>query len=449
MAKKSKSVRLLAPVSLNLEELIKNADFHFLINFNKNEKKRRIINNLPISRQLNDFICNFDADKEKQKWLKPVRLKKLYWIITKIGNKRINDPFCLDDFVKLHSSFLQKNLGTRYANQALLILEKLDVIMPSRFKYLAGARSRAFKLCAPYLGQKRHVIKAFDFEQKVDGEGFDDLPTEKVSGVKTSFHQHLLDSLKSVTVSPKAYEHLESLRFEKDTGQVALKRLEAIKKQLLFFVVDKFGRVTSNVTSLTHSKKDADDKKLGLRRFLLLDGEPVIETDIHASHPFHCLDLYQLAEAKEEAVKAEKQRYAALFQNDFYVAIQELSGLDLTKDALKSFWLSEILNRPRPKSAKGKAILTAFELKFPIMVDCLKKVRAKSYIDISHRLLRLESTLLIHTVGQQIWEKTGAKFLTVHDSILHKRQDTKLVQKTINAVYREQLGFAPKLRCNG
>ena len=67
MAKKSKSVRLLAPVSLNLEELIKNADFQFLINFNKNKKKRRIINNLPISRQLNDFICNFDADKEKQK----------------------------------------------------------------------------------------------------------------------------------------------------------------------------------------------------------------------------------------------------------------------------------------------------------------------------------------------------------------------------------------------
>ncbi len=449
MAKKSKSVRLLAPVSLNLEELIKNADFHFLINFNKKEKKRRTINNLPISRQLNDFICHFDADKEKQKWLKPMRLKKLYWIITKIGNKRINDPFYLDDFVKLHSSFLQKNLGTRYANQCLLILEKLGVIKPSHFQYQVGVRSRAFKLCAPYLGQKRHVIKAFDFEQKVDGEGFDDLPSEKISGVETSFHQQLLDSIKSVTVAPQAYEYLESLRFENDTGEMALKRLEAIEKHIWFFVVDKFGRVTSNVTSLTHSKKDADHKKLGLRRFLLLDGEPVIETDIHASHPFHCLDLYQLAEAKEEAVKAEKQRYAALFENNFYAAIQELSGLDLTKDALKIFWLSEILNRSKPKSKNGKAILTAFELKFPMMVDCLKKVRAKSYIDVSHRLLRLESTLLIHTVGQQIWEKTGAKFLTVHDSILHKKNDKKLIHKTINAVYREQLGFAPKLRCNG
>ena len=98
-------VRLLAPITLNLEELIDKTDFNFLLRLSQKDISRRKAKGLPVSQKSKDYIAGFSEKKEKGKWLKPIRLKKLYWGITKIGNKRVNDPFCFDDYVKLPSGF--------------------------------------------------------------------------------------------------------------------------------------------------------------------------------------------------------------------------------------------------------------------------------------------------------------------------------------------------------
>ena len=450
MLKKHRKIKLLAAANLDLEVLINNSAFNFLLKAAEAKKCRRIENNLPLSDELNRYIADFDPKEEKKKWLKPIRLKKLYWIITKIGNRRINDPFCFDGFVKLRSGFLQKNLGTRYANLCLLILEKLGVIISdSQYKYFAGKRCRAFKMREPYFGKKRRIVKDFEFEQRESCDGYDEKPVLKIFGVESPFHQHLLDSLRSTTVSPKAYDYLDSLEFETDTGEIALARLNVIKDKIWQFRIDKYSRVTTNVSSLTHSKVDAKGNKLGLRRFLLLDNEPLIETDLKSSHPFHCLDLYNLSKAAAKTTQAEKEKYAKLFENDFYEFVLEMSGQKLTRNQIKKIWMSEIINRGRPKTKVAKTILTVFEAEFPILVQCMRKIRSRNYKHIAHHLLSIEARLLIHSVGKKVWEKVGAKFLTVHDSILHKEKDKKLIHETIDAVYRQHLGFVPRLNCSG
>ena len=181
MLKKHRKIKLLAAANLDLEVLINNSAFNFLLKAAEAKKCRRIENNLPLSDELNRYIADFDPKEEKKKWLKPIRLKKLYWIITKIGNRRINDPFCFDGFVKLHSGLLQKNLGTRYANLCLLILEKLGVIISdSQYKYFAGKRCRAFKMREPYFGKKRRIVKDFEFEQRESCDGYDEKPVLKI-----------------------------------------------------------------------------------------------------------------------------------------------------------------------------------------------------------------------------------------------------------------------------
>jgi len=436
-------VRLLAPITLNLEELIDKTDFNFLLRLSQKDISRRKAKGLPVSQKSKDYIAGFSEKKEKGKWLKPIRLKKLYWVITKIGNKRVNDPFCFDDYVKLPSGFLQKNLGTRYANQCLIILEQLKVIKPDHFKYQVGIRSRAFKLCEPYLGQKRRVIKGFYFDQKDDGDGFNEEPIERVYGVETPFHQHMLDSLKSVTISPVGFDYLRSLTFDNDSGEIANTRLNAINNKIWQFKIDDYNRVTTNVSTLTSKKTDVNGNKLDLRRFLLLDDEPLVEIDIKSSHPFHCIDLYRQGSGHPEDIAEEKEKYVALFKSDYYNAIRGMCGLDLSRGVIKALWLKEILNRSRPKSKEAKAILAAFEPEFPVLIRCMRKIREINFRQLSHYLMRIESRLLVHTLGREIWEETGAKFLTVYDSIIINGRYAPLVYEKIDSVYRRHLGAVP------
>lgn len=215
-----------------------------------------------------------------------------------------------------------------------------------------------------------------------------------------------------------------------------------------------------------------------MRHFLHLERQELWEVDQQASQPFLMLGLYRARDGVQPSeAKAEADHYYSLWGDlkegaDFYRSFINLTGMDLSREEMKSAMIKGALNcknvhqPPQGVSRKAaKAILLAYANHFPILyrairelktmrdesitktLKCDKHQQEKVYSQYGIKMQQIESSIFIDGVAMELMEK-GIFCYTCHDAIGCLKEHVEAVQSIIEKHVEARVGYKPAVRAS-
>jgi len=278
--------------------------------------------------------------------------------------------------------------------------------------------------------------------------------------------------LKQLTIEPGCIDFINA-NYSKATNQYndVMQSATRIMNSDIFYKVDATsGRYHSNITNMAK----------GLRPFLRINGEPLVNIDIKNSQPY-LLTVILTNPAKVasmaknpafdmmlQSLKVPKKEDVTKFINlvvsgQYYeYFMQELSkiGLHLTRSETKEQVLKILYDQNRlPADELGRVCKTTFKNLFPTVNKVFNKIRGNasgdkftSYKRFAILLQTIESHLLLDVILKRIYkELPGVIAITIHDSIMTGAITNQVdaIRKIMNDELTKFVGFAPKIKIEG
>ena len=278
--------------------------------------------------------------------------------------------------------------------------------------------------------------------------------------------------LKLLTVAPGYKEFIE-LNYTGETDQFnsIVGSATRIMNNDIFYSIDSTsGRFHSNITNMAK----------GLRPFLRINDEPLINCDIKNSQPFLSTILLTnpgkisyltnnpafalLLQTLKVSLSQDVKKYISLVISGllYEYLMKEFSkdGLYLTRDETKRQVLRILFARNRmPQDETNKRARQIFIDRFPKVHRVFSKIRGAEKGDkftnfkrFAILLQRIESYLMLDVILKRIYrELPGTIAVTIHDSIM-----TGVLTNNIEAVRKIMIdeltffvGFAPQIKIEG
>ena len=211
--------------------------------------------------------------------------------------------------------------------------------------------------------------------------------------------------------------------------------------------------------------------------------------DVHASHAFLLLALYDDIKGGGEAIAAEKNEYHRLWttkEKDFYKNFAKLGSFKIEPDNLKNMFLGKHGLNAKYRPKRPSTISKIYRDNFPILEKQMRLVKTTKYLDdgdifwktygkrlekkrttaknlnrweptdilygqlayINHRR---ESEAVIQIAAKMMLDELGPTSfaLTCHDALGVQRKRIPLAKKALNKAYIQVTGKRPKLIVKG
>jgi len=326
------------------------------------------------------------------------------------------------------------------------------IIGESCYKYSFAPDYKSKYISVPLHNQKliRRIEKA--------GE---DLRKEGAKSIRT--HGDQVRYLKQLTIDENYTEILSSYQEGTEQYNFILASATRIINEDIYYSIDQTsGRFHSNVTNLAK----------GLRPYLRVNGEPLVNIDIKNSQPY--LSTIILTNPGKVSCMTENPAFALLLQTlkvslnkdvkeyislvvsgQLYEAL--MKDFELTRDETKVQLLRILFARNRmPKDGINRKCRMIFKKKFPTVYRIFNKVRGRERGDKFHNfkrfailLQRIEAFLMLDVILKRIYkELPGTVAITIHDSVM-----TGILTDNINAVRKIMVdemtkftGFRPQIK---
>jgi len=308
-----------------------------------------------------------------------------------------------DKFISIHSRTLTKLLTSKYA-KVIEELIRLNIIETDS-KFYINSKSYGYRL-------KAHIsdICYTHFEYKY-GNSYEIIRDDLDDPYK-SIHETIL-----ATKLSSNYEFTGGIR-------ESIVYNSYIKRNFWGVVDDKTGRFYNLISNMPKR----------MRTSLTIDDEPVVELDCKCAQPFLLHNLYNECD--------EKEKYLDLVVNgDFYETIGEYADYNSRKE-LKKMIFKDILYGSM--DCIHSKLWKNFESKFPIMAELLLEYKKIDYKVVSITLQRMESDIFINRIGKRLLE-SNIKFITIHDAILCKQIDSRVVFEQMKSEFLDVYEIIPKI----
>jgi hypothetical protein len=282
-------------------------------------------------------------------------------------------------------------------------------------------------------------------------------------------HSEQTKYLKQLTIADNYNDFIES-NYTSETDQynsVLGSAIRIINGDIFYSIDNTSGRFHSNITNMAK----------GLRPFLRIKGEPLINIDIKNSQPY--LSTILLTDPGKVSWMTKNPAFALLLQSlkvslsqdvKKYISLvisgqlyeylmQKFSkeGLELTRDETKRQVLRILFARNRlPKDEINRKCRLIFKDRFPKVHRIFSKVRGseggdkfQNFKRFAILLQRIESYLMLDVILKRIYkELPGTIAVTVHDSVM-----TGILTNNVEAVRKIMIdeltffvGFPPKIK---
>jgi hypothetical protein len=232
-----------------------------------------------------------------------------------------------------------------------------------------------------------------------------------------------------------------------NAGQLTFKP-SSIKKSKAgaFFEPDKIvcKRVFSSVTSL----------KREVRPFLRVNGNPLVEVDIHASQPLFVSTLFR----DEEEKKRWNELYPTDGIGDFYENFAAAANANLGRETVKGHLVKECFNALDAYSKYGKLLKAQFVALFPDLNDQIDKLKcAEEYRKgwwpsdstsnerFALTMQNVEADIVIENVCDEIRREHNFFVTPIHDALLVEHCNQNQVEILFKKHIQQQIGVTPKL----
>ena len=259
----------------------------------------------------------------------------------------------------------------------------------------------------------------------------------KETSVKYPVQRWLRRHLEHLTIEDvpaMVVERIAQTNYQDEQMGTVQGRAEAYRQQIRliqdrswsFSVTPSNRRINSNVTNLTR----------GLREYLRLDGQPLVEIDIKNSQP-----LFVGLLAKDAGVDCDD--YLRLCEQDLYQHLSDVGGF--TRKDVKTQLMQRALfagNRHRYQRLPVKRL---FDRLFPAMAKFLKEQKRGEHNQLAIAAQYRESRFIIYTVCERVRKERPECWLaTIHDSVLCLPDMADYVISVMREEF-DRLGVKPRL----
>jgi len=371
-----------------------------------------------------------------------------------------------DGWVRLKAQYLQRIVG-RHNWEHVKHLAVGNGVVECNESYFAGTRAKGYRMSAAY------AEDTWGLREVADNRLLWRLQrwwTERERAEWKSIESNPM--LVSPEVCKFLYRELQrcGLRDDAPVDQFAPEvavAVDKIRRGDWFFHRDQFGRIHTNLSNI----------KRELRRFLLVDGQRLVNVDIANSQPLFigmasCSgQTRKRREGREEGKQGGRQAGANLYVRQAYVRQAPLSGVgnvavDLRRymrlceagqlyqfvqsripkaldyDTLKQRVLSTLYDRDSHRNA----VYRVLDEHFPSLVEFARHVKRKDYRQLAHLAQRVESRFMFEQVVPRLMrERPGLFVASIHDSLLVPRGTEEYVREVMLAEF-QRLGVSPTVR---
>ncbi len=399
---------------------------------------------IPINLNIDDILKEHPPKSKLKK-------EKLLYIIYLIYYTRFIN---VDNWYKCEWAILNAEYLKSIISNYKIYLDYLKGanVIESNNQYIAGERSRGYKLCSfahmYWLSTKlelsdKTLINAL---RKLENKTFDN----------NKFVERQLNYL-YVWFDDKLRIEFPGDAFDNYQKSQALK----INDNIYRFKIDKFGKRLH--TNLTNLKKEH-------REYLRYDNKPLISIDIKCSQPYLVIKLLldevsntypdvhlQLSNLNTNEEKTaylntlEKHDGLSSYINDVSLGrlyevlgtgLKKKHGYMLLREMLKKVMYKIIFSKARYTDTSKKV----FKKTYPFVNDVFNKSKRVHYKDLCKNLQRLESNLILNVICKEIAETNkDIPMFTIHDSIMTIPEHVDTVYNIMMNILTEAIGFTPTL----
>ena len=177
----------------------------------------------------------------------------------------------------------------------------------------------------------------------------------------------------------------------------------------------------------------------GLRKYALLDGEPLACVDVKASQPF--LHATLISEG------AEKTRYLeAVRSGDFYEELGAAAGLKLPRNEIKEKTFAEVFYG-RSLPAGASAMRDAFSQLYPNVAQAITARKTPDYRRLALEMQYLEAEIILHNALPRLKAlNPRIRVLTVHDALYVPLAHVELAVSCLQSAFQARTGHQPNFK---
>lgn len=337
-------------------------------------------------------------------------------------------------------------------------------------KYIPGEVSYKYRFAPEYESKYLSIpLTNAKLIRRIEGV-HDQLRMESSKAIRNHSEQSRFLKLLSIDESYKEYL-MENYSIDTDQfNSILASAIRIINNDIFYSIDNTSGRFHSNLTNISK----------GLRPYLRIKDEPLINIDIKNSQPY--LSTIILTDPGKVSYLTKNPAFALLLQSlkvslnqdvKKYISLvisgqlyeylmQEFAkeGLTLTRDETKRQDLRILFARNRtPKDEINRNCRQIFKDRFPTVHRIFSKVRGSEQGDkfqnfkrFAILLQRIESYLVLDVILKRIYrELPGTIAVTIHDSIM-----TGILTNNVEAVRKIMIdeltffvGFPPKIKIEG
>jgi hypothetical protein len=406
------------------------------------------------------------------------------WFVHSIFLRRVLDRRDKDVYVPLHSRILKKMMGDR-AYQKIIDALKWNGVIECDGIWTRTEKSKGYRL-TPFYRDMRHRKYVLDPDGQMAAK-MSWWRQHRRNEVTLDVHQHLRDQFDRLQIDLP-----NDLVLQPETAQ----QVEMILDREWYFIPCQYGRVHTNLSSLDS----------GLRKYLRVDGRPLVNLDIRNSQPLLACVLLLMyysngcSLASIHSFKANEHGYMdpgqSMFTNQVMVGDNEgeefpspsppsphtLSGAIPNNDQLDSLPLPDDVKEYIGVTQRGEMYDhlmrrwgippggrdefkqdffgqvmycrdhrryeygRLFERDFPNVVEVFEVLKAKDYTQAAKLMQRVESSLMINRVARRVMkELPDAPVFTIHDSVVTLREYADPVYRILRQEYA-RVGLHPTVR---
>lgn len=354
-------------------------------------------------------------------------------------------------------------------DQYMKALLEAEVILRGGY-YVPGQASYKYFFTAKY--ESKYISRQLDnpkLARRIEQaqQSFSKEAARSVRG-----HAEQITYLKNLTIDPGYLEFLNATMTAgtEQFNSIAASATRIINGDIKFNIDKTSKRFHSNVTNLAK----------GLRPYLRINGEPLVNIDIKNSQPY--LSTIILTNPGKVSGLAENPAFAMMLTTlkvslaedvkmyiflvstgSLYEYLQvnfRLKGLNLTRDETKVQVLRILFARNRPpKDPANRLARDVFKSKFPKVHKIFSRVRGNargdkftSFKRFAILLQRIESFLMLDVIMKRIYrELPGTIAVTVHDSIMTGilTNNVEAVRKIMTEELTFFIGMRPQIKVEG
>lgn len=377
-----------------------------------------------------------------------------------------NDARCRDvGRVPLTTTHLRSVIGRHYLDAARKAAEEIGYVERDS-SYRVGHYSQSYALRSSYNSARLirrtlsapslriNVCRWRESRQRAEWERI----RHNKSLVDAVVCQYLWQNLRQIRIDDNFYA------VGKPAHQIAV---EHLREGELWFTVDDYGRIHTNVTNLPKQ----------LRKHLTVGGESLVTVDISESQPLFIAS----ALAREENNRTSRQReqrgeqaahrtpYVGHNMLDKNPLFGERIGRDCLSADLRCFLescesrclyqtIADRLGKTRDESKRAvmvaffdkpwhqNTVTAAMDELFPSVTEAMRRIKTPDYRKLAHLAQRMESAFMFGRVVPQIRAQRPDLFVaTIHDAVLTTADNGEFVRKVMLKEFAE-LGISPQVK---